>query len=87
MPSVKFIAGLSLACAQDESAFFRRYLSLAYRAEEFHLLLNSRLDCLKAGSEELSGVEALALQILACLDVLSCSRRESELALCVYVDL
>jgi len=62
-------------------------LCLANRAEEFHLLLNSSLDSLCTGSEELSGVKALALKVLACLDVLSCCCCKCKLALCIYVNL
>ena len=47
-------------------------LSLANRTEQFHLLLNLSLDSLGTGCEELSGIEALALEILALFDVLSC---------------
>ena len=62
-------------------------LSLANRTEQFHLLLNLSLDSLGTGCEELSGIEALALEILALFDVLSCSFLEYELALGVNVDL
>ena len=62
-------------------------LSLVCRAEELDLFLNGSLDCLNAGSEKLSGVKALTLKILACLDVLTGSSSESELALGVNVDL
>ena len=55
--------------------------------EELHLFLDGGFNGLHAGSEYLSGVEALALKVLACFDVLSCSCRESELALGVNVNL
>ena len=54
---------------------------------EFHLFLNSSLDSLCTGSEELSGVKALALKVLACFNVFSCCCCKCELALCVYVNL
>lgn len=41
------------------------------RAEELHLFLNGSLDCLKAGSQDLTGVKALSFQILALLNVLA----------------
>ena len=47
-------------------------LCSANRTEEFHLFLNCSLDSFEAGSENLSGVEALAYEILAFFDVLSC---------------
>ncbi len=58
-----------------------------YGAEELHFFFNGSLDSLEAGSEELSRVKALALKILAVLDVLSCSFLEGELALGVNIDL
>ena len=47
--------------------------ALGVRAEQLHLFLNGSLDSLNAGSEKLSGVKALALKVLACLNILSCS--------------
>ena len=64
-----------------------RKSSLANRTEQFHLFLNSSLDCLEARCEELSGVEALALLILASFNVATGSFLECQLALCVYIDL
>ncbi len=61
--------------------------SLANRAEGCDLLSNLSLDSLEAGSEKLSGVEALALKVLALFDVLSCSFLEYELALGINIDL
>ena len=69
------------------NCFLKLFLCLVDRAEQLHLLFDGSLDSLEAGCEKLSGVEALALEILACLDVLSGSVSESELALGVDVDL
>ena len=55
--------------------------------EQLHLLLDGRLDRLEARCEELSRVKALALEILAGLDVLSGRLSKGELALGVDVDL
>ena len=57
------------------------------RAEEFHLLSDRRLDGFTAGSEQFSRVKALALEILACLDVLTGSIGKGELAFGIDVDL
>ena len=51
------------------------------------LLLDGRLDGFRARSEQLARVEALALPILAGLDVSARRGREGELALGVDVDL
>ena len=56
-------------------------------AENFDLILDHVYDCSCARSEKLSRVEALALLILAGFDVLTCSLCESDLALCVDIDL
>ena len=61
--------------------------SLACAAENFDFVLDHVNDALCAGSEELTRVIALALDILACLDVSSGLLCESELALSVDVDL
>ena len=60
-------------------------LSLAYRTEKLHLFLDG---CLYSGctvGEQLSRGTALALKILACLDILTCCLGKSELALGIYV--
>ena len=62
-------------------------LCLAYAAEDLHLLLDCGLDGVYAGSENLSGVEALAGKILAGLDIASYGSGECDLALGVDVDL
>ena len=67
--------------------FLKLFLCLVDRSEQLHLIFDGSLDSLEAGCEKLSGVEALALEILARLDVLSGSVSESELALGVDVDL
>ena len=64
---------------------FKLKLCLVSRAEEVDLLSNGLLDSLTAGSEKLSGIEALALKILACLNVLTGCSSEGELALGVYL--
>ena len=56
-------------------------------AEQLHLLLDGGLDGLGAGSKQLARVKALALLILAGLDVLAGGVCEGELALGVDVDL
>ena len=67
--------------------FMRLFLSLADRTEELHFFLYGSLDCFKAGSKELSGVEALSFSVLAGLDVGAGSFLESKLTLGVNVDL
>ena len=62
-------------------------LRLANGTEQFHLLANGSLDGLHAGSQNFSGVKALANQILTLFDVLAGSLGERDLALGVYVDL
>ena len=57
------------------------------RTEQLDLLFYLVHDGCSAGSQELSRVKALALLILACLDVLSGRLCEYKLALGVYVDL
>ena len=56
-------------------------LSLANGAESSDLLGNLCLDSFETGVEELSGVEALALKVLALFDVLSGSFLEYQLPL------
>ena len=53
-----------------------RRLGLVDRAELLHELLGAGDDGLATGLEELAGVKALALLILACLNVLSGSSSE-----------
>ena len=60
---------------------------LADRTEELHLFLDGVLDGLVAGSQQLAGVIALALLVLALFDVLAGRRGESQLALGVDIDL
>ena len=69
------------------NCFLELFLCLVDRSKQLHLLFDGSLDSLEAGCEKLSGVEALALEILACLDVLSGSVSESELARGVDFDL
>ena len=72
------------------SLFVIRFSSasrLIGRTEQLDLLFYLVHDGCSAGSQELSRVEALALLILACLDVLSGCLCEYELALGVHVDL
>ena len=64
-----------------------KQLCLVNASEELHLLLDLSLDSLESGSEKLSGVKALTLLVLACLNVAACSVSEYELALCVNIDL
>ena len=75
------------SAVQGVSDFNNNRLCFAYGAEDLHLLLDLCLDSLGAGSEQLSGVEALALLVLACLDISAGSLSEYELALRVDVDL
>ena len=77
-PPKRLLRGLDV-CVYD--------LCLADRTEELHLVLDSSLDSLIAGSKDLSGIVALALEILLSLEVLSGSFLECPLALGVYVDL
>ena len=65
----------------------REDLALAGAAEQLDLLLALVDDGLRAGSQQLAGVEALALLILASLDILAGSLSEDQLALGVDVDL
>ena len=65
----------------------REDLALAGAAEQLDLLLALVDDGLSAGSQQLAGVEALALLILASLDVLAGGLSEDQLALGVDVDL
>ena len=46
-------------------------LCLSHGSEQLHLLLHGILDGLGSGSQKLAGIKALALLILACLDVLA----------------
>ena len=62
-------------------------LSPCRRSEQLDLFLALGLDGLCAGSQQLAGVEALALLILALFDVLAGSLSEDQLALGVDVDL
>ena len=62
-------------------------LSLVYRTEKLHLFLNGVANCLCAVCKKLTWVKALALKVLACLDVLTCCLLESKLTFCVYVNL
>ena len=62
-------------------------LALACAAEQLDLLLALGLDGLCAGSQQLAGVEALALLILAFFDVLTGGFSKHQLALGVDVDL
>ena len=66
---------------------YERKLRFADRAEQFHLLFDFRFDRFGAGSEQLAGVKALALLVLAGLDVLAGRFSEYQLALGVDVDL
>ncbi len=77
-PPKRLLRGLDV-CVYD--------LCLADRTEELHLVLYSSLDSLIAGCKDLSGIVALALEILLSLEVLSGSFLECPLALGVYVDL
>src|SRR5699024_10073251 len=61
--------------------------ALAGAAEQLDLLLALVDDGLCAGGQQLAGVEALALQILAGLDVLAGGLGKDQLALGVDVDL
>ena len=45
------------------------------------------LDCLSTGSQKLTRIEALAFQILASFDILTCSCSECKLTLSINVDL
>ena len=63
------------------------FLRLTYGSEQLHLLLYGILNRLEAGSQKLTGVEALALLILAFLNILTGSGCEGKLALGVYIDL
>ena len=65
----------------------REDLALAGAAEQLDLLLALVNDGLSAGSQQLAGVEALALLILASLDVLAGGLSKDQLALGVDVDL
>ena len=62
-------------------------LALAGAAEQLDLLLALVLDGLCTRSQQFAGVEALALQILAFFDILTCSFRKCDLALSIYIDL
>ena len=62
-------------------------LALAGAAEQLDLLLALVDDGLSAGSQQLAGVEALALLILASLDILAGGLSKDQLALGVDVDL
>ena len=62
-------------------------LRLANGAEQLHLLAYGSLDSFHAGSQNLTGVKALANQILTLFDILAGSLGECDLALGVYVDL
>ena len=61
--------------------------SLVVGTEDNDLLFDAVCDSLCAGSEKLTRIEALALEILAGLDVLPGCFRESDLALSVDVNL
>ena len=62
-------------------------LALACATEQLDLLLALGLDGLCAGSQQLAGVEALTLLILALFDVLAGGLSKHQLALGVDVDL
>ena len=62
-------------------------LRLVDGAELLHELLGASHDGLATGLEHLAGVEALALEVLAGLDVLTGSSSEDELQVGVHVDL
>ena len=57
----------------------REDLALAGAAEQLDLLFALVDDGLSAGSQQLAGVEALALLILAGLDIFTGARRRTEL--------
>ena len=63
------------------------FCSGALEAEDLSLLLNGLHDSVGTGLQKLTGIKALALSVLACLDVLSGSLCEGKLALGVDVDL
>ena len=86
----------ALSIQRDGAAYFIGWctgydtsacLALAGAAEQLDLLLALVDDGLRAGSQQLAGVEALALLILASLDVLAGGLSEDQLALGVDVDL
>ena len=67
--------------------FFENFLCLSYRSEQFHLLFHFSHDRFCARFQEFTRIKALALFVLASLDVLACSLSEYDLALCINVDL
>ena len=86
----------ALSIQRDGAAYFIGWctgydtsfrLALACAAEQLDLLLALGLDGLCAGSQQLAGVEALALLILAFFDVLTGGFSKHQLALGVDVDL
>ena len=86
----------ALSIQRDGAAYFIGWctgydtsfcLALAGAAEQLDLFLALVDDGLRAGSQQLAGVEALALLILASLDILAGSLSEDQLALGVDVDL
>ena len=75
-------------CGRTRLLFLERKKSgLVGRAEQLDLLAHGGLDGLGAGSQQLAGVKALALQILARFDVLAGGVGKAQLAFGVDVDL
>ena len=75
----KIIKFLSNYCEKillsDKITFFQKELvvCLTYGTEQLHLLFYSCLDCFCARSKKFTRVKALAFQILASLDIFTCS--------------